>query len=171
MNGARPPLQLRSHIGVGYRMNRRQFIVQGVAGVGAVGAGLGAGRGQSPATRPATPPATGPAEVIGRQHLDPVLVNEFVGAGHGDLAKVKQMLADESPAQKRLGGLIVAERELGLGDLETALGGAAHTGHTDIALYLLDNGARIDAFAAAMLGYRDVVAAMLKVQSKTATTL
>ena len=34
-------------------------------------------------------------------------------------------------------------------------------GRRDIALYLIENGARIDLFAAAMLGYVDVVSAVL----------
>jgi hypothetical protein len=34
-------------------------------------------------------------------------------------------------------------------------------GAREIAVYLLDNGARMDVFAAAMLGYVDVVRAML----------
>jgi ankyrin repeat protein len=108
--------------------------------------------------------------VARKQLTDPDLINQFVAAGHGDLAKVKQMLADETPAQKRLGGLVLAERELILGDFETALGGAAHMGLPDIALYLLSQGARIDAFSAAMLGYREVVAALLKASPQTATT-
>ena len=64
----------------------------------------------------------------------------------------------------------MAERELILGDLETALGGASHMGNREIALFLLDNGARIDAFCAAMLGYGDVVLALLKAVPPTATT-
>ncbi|MNT48250.1 hypothetical protein D3C72_1850200 [compost metagenome] len=40
----------------------------------------------------------------------------------------------------------------GNGDLVTALGAAAHMGKRDIALYLVDKGARIDLFVAAMLG-------------------
>jgi ankyrin repeat protein len=108
--------------------------------------------------------------VVGRQHLDPAVANEFVGAAHGDLARVKEMLAQESAAQKRLGGLIMAQRELGLGDLETGLGGASHMGNREIALYLLSQGARVDAFCAAMLGHREVVLALLKAVPETATT-
>ena len=47
----------------------------------------------------------------------------------------------------------------GGGDWETGLGAAAHVGRRDIALFLLDHGARLDVFAAAMLGYLDVVQA------------
>lgn len=75
-------------------------------------------------------------------------------AGHGDLDKVKALLAQEP-------GLLNACWDWGGGDWETALGGAAHTGQREIALYLLEHGARIDLFAAAMLGQLDVVKAIL----------
>jgi hypothetical protein len=58
---------------------------------------------------------------------------------------------------------------VGIGDWETGLNGAAHTGRRDIALFLLAQGARIDIFCAAMLGYRDVVQALLKADPLTAT--
>ena len=47
------------------------------------------------------------------------------------------------------------------GDFETGLGAAAHMGQREIALFLLENGASLDLFAAAMLGYVDVVREML----------
>ena len=49
----------------------------------------------------------------------------------------------------------------GGGDWETGLGAAAHVGRRDIALLLLEHGARMDIFAAAMLGHLDVVRAMI----------
>ncbi len=85
------------------------------------------------------------------------MVNEFVSAAHGDLARVTEMLAQE-PA------LINAVWDWGGGDFESALGGAAHMGHRDIALYLLAHGARFDLFAAAMLGQLEVVRAVLAAQ-------
>jgi len=45
----------------------------------------------------------------------------------------------------------------GGGDFETALGGAAHMGRADIAVFLIENGARLDIFAAAMLGRLEIV--------------
>lgn len=86
--------------------------------------------------------------------LDPEMVREFVIAGHGDLDKVKALLAREP-------NLLNACWDWGGGDWETTLGGAAHTGQREIALYLLEQGARIDLFAAAMLGQLDVVKAIL----------
>ena len=49
----------------------------------------------------------------------------------------------------------------GGGDWETGLGAASHMGRRQIALYLLEHGARLDLFAAAMLGYFEVVTAIL----------
>ena len=54
-----------------------------------------------------------------------------------------------------------ASWDWGGGDFETGLGAAAHMGNREIALFLLENGAALDLFAAAMLGYVDVVRAML----------
>ncbi len=86
--------------------------------------------------------------------IDPTLVREVVLQAHGDFAKVQELITAH-PA------LANASWDWGGGDWETALGSAAHMGRKDIARYLLDHGARMDIFAAAMLGYREVVAAML----------
>ena len=86
--------------------------------------------------------------------LDSKLVQEFVGKAHADLDRVKELLAQE-PA------LINATWDWGSGDFETALGAAAHMGRTDIANFLLEQGARLDIFAAAMLGKLDIVKAAL----------
>ncbi len=86
--------------------------------------------------------------------LEPSLVEAFVRAGHGDLEQVRALLQQE-PA------LVNAAWDWGGGDWETALGGAAHTGQREIALYLLEQGARLDLFAAAMLGQLEIVQATL----------
>lgn len=86
--------------------------------------------------------------------LDPTLVREIVLQAHSDLAKVQELITAHPT-------LANASWDWGGGDWETPLGSAAHMGRKDIARYLLDHGARMDIFAAAMLGYRDVVAAML----------
>jgi hypothetical protein len=82
------------------------------------------------------------------------LVQEFVAKAHGDFARVKELLAQEP-------GLINATWDWGGGDFETALGAASHMGHREIANYLLESGARLDLFAAAMLGKLDVIKAAL----------
>lgn len=87
--------------------------------------------------------------------LEASLVQEFVGNAHGDLERVKELLAQE-PA------LIHASWDWGGGDFETGLGAAAHMGRRDIAIFLLEKGARIDLFAAAMLGRLEMVKAVLE---------
>jgi hypothetical protein len=86
--------------------------------------------------------------------LEPELVQDFVAKAHGDLDAVREMLESE-PA------LLNAAWDWGAGDWETGLGAAAHMGRRDIALFLLERGARADIFAAAMLGETEVVRAML----------
>ena len=87
--------------------------------------------------------------------LEITLVQEFVGKSHADLDGVKELLMRE-PA------LINSAWDWGGGDWETGLGAAAHMGRRDIATYLLENGARLDLFAAAMLGNLDIVQATLE---------
>jgi len=82
------------------------------------------------------------------------LVREFVAEAHGDLEAVRTALADE-PA------LANAAWDWGGGDWETGLGAAAHMGRRDIAEHLLAHGARIDLFAATMLGEVAIVRAIL----------
>jgi hypothetical protein len=84
--------------------------------------------------------------------IEPLLVKQFVGAGHSDPAAVKQMLA-ERPS------IVNGIWDWGGGDFETALGGASHMGRPDIVRYLLDHNARMDIFAAAVLAKIDVVKA------------
>jgi len=84
--------------------------------------------------------------------LDSSLVQEFVGVSHGNFERVKQLLEQE-PA------LVNAAWDWGGGDWETGLGAAAHTGQAAIANHLLEHGARIDIFAAAMLGKLEIVRA------------
>lgn len=83
------------------------------------------------------------------------LVEEFVGASHGNFSRVKELLEAE-PA------LANAAWDWGGGDFETALGAASHMGNKQIANYLLEHGARLDIFAAAMLGKLEVVKAALE---------
>lgn len=89
-----------------------------------------------------------------KPRLDAETVQEFVGQAHGDIDRVRELLARE-PA------LVNAAWDWGGGDWETALGAAAHMGRRDIAELLLANGARIDLFAAAMLDRIEIVRAIL----------
>ena len=88
--------------------------------------------------------------------IDPALVQAFVSNAHGDLDEALRLL-DEAPA------LVNASWDWGGGDWETGLGAAAHMGRRDIALHLLERGARLDLFAAAMLGEVEVVRSVLDV--------
>jgi hypothetical protein len=89
--------------------------------------------------------------------LDPAKVEAFVAQAHGDLDAVRAAL-EEEPA------LLNAAWDWGAGDWETGLGAAAHMGRRDIALLLLERGARMDVFAAAMLGEVEVVREVLAAQ-------
>lgn len=84
--------------------------------------------------------------------LQPELVEEFISQAHHNLERVEALLGSTPQ-------LINAAWDWGGGDWETGLGGAAHMGRRDIALYLLDAGARLDLFAAAMLGHLEIVSA------------
>jgi hypothetical protein len=85
---------------------------------------------------------------------DPALAQEVVGASHGNLVRVRE-LVERQPALAR------ASVDWGFGDWETALGAAAHTGRREIAELLLANGAPPSLFSAAMLGQLDVVRALV----------
>ncbi|SRR5258706_3763580 len=84
------------------------------------------------------------------------LVEEFVRVAHSDLERTRALLEQES-------GLINAAWDWGGGDFETALGSASHMGRKDIASFLLEHGAHLDLFAAAMLGKLEIIKAALQV--------
>lgn len=87
--------------------------------------------------------------------LESNLVEEFVRVAHSDLDRTRELLEQEP-------GLANATWDWGGGDFETALGAASHMGRKDIANYLLENDARLDLFAAAMLGKFEIVKSVLK---------
>lgn len=92
-----------------------------------------------------------------KQQVNRQMLQDFVIFAHSDLEMVKKLLEREP---KLLNGAI----DWGAGDFETALGGASHMGRKDIVGYLLERGARIDLFCAAMMGQLDAVQAFLKLQ-------
>ena len=104
---------------------------------------------QPPAAEPAPPVVsdTFPAE-------PPDLVRETVGASHGNLARVRE-LVEARPALAR------ATWDWGYGDFESALGAASHVGNREIAELLIAHGARPDLFSATMLGQLEVVKAWI----------
>jgi hypothetical protein len=95
-----------------------------------------------------------------KPRIDPAQVQELVAKSHGDLDRVRELIAAQ-PA------LVNATWDWGGGDWETGLGAAAHVGRRDIAIFLLEHGARLDVFAATMLGYLDVVKAVLAARPDT----
>jgi hypothetical protein len=82
-------------------------------------------------------------------------VKDFVTAGHGNLEKVKTMLA-ESPT------LLYSTWDWGGGDFETALEGAGHVGNKEIANYLIGQGARTNLYVLTMLGKTNIVRSYLE---------
>lgn len=82
--------------------------------------------------------------------LDKELVKEFVGFAHKDFDKVKTMLV-KTP------DLLNSVHNLGGWDWEDAIGAAGHVGYREMALYLLQQGARPTICVAAMLGELDLV--------------
>src|SRR6185503_15587545 len=87
--------------------------------------------------------------------LSPEKVKEFVGAGHNNLQRVKEMLA-ETPT------ILYATWDWGGGDFETALEGAGHVGDKEIANYLIPLGARTNLFVLTMLGKTQIVQSCLE---------
>ncbi len=87
--------------------------------------------------------------------LESKLVQEFVGVAHTDLERTKELLAQEP-------GLINATWDWGGGDFESAIGAAAHMGNKPIANFLLEHGARLDLYTAAMLGKLEIVKTVLE---------
>jgi hypothetical protein len=79
-------------------------------------------------------------------------VQTTVGVAHRNLEKVRE-LVEETPL------LANASWDWGGGDFETPLQAAAHTGGREIAEYLLSKNARIDIYAAAMLGRLEFIKA------------
>lgn len=94
-----------------------------------------------------------------KSQLNRVLIQDFVIYAHSDLEMTKKLL-DKEPA------LVNAFMDWGAGDWESALGGASHMGRRDIVEVLLERGARIDIFCAAMLGLLESVKSMLTHQPK-----
>jgi hypothetical protein len=146
------------------RFQRRLFVGSATSAMLAAGSAVGWGQeGEKPKAEPREaaferdydPPKFKPSwskEQINRQ-----LLQDFVILAHSDLAMVKKLLEREP-------GLLNGAVDWGSGDFETALGGASHMGKHEIVEYLLEKGARIDIFCAAMMGQVDAVRSFLTLQ-------
>jgi hypothetical protein len=94
-----------------------------------------------------------------KPQLKPELIKEFVGAGHNNLERVKEMLQNEP-------NLLSSRYDWGYGDFEEAIEGAAHVGNKEIANYLIEQGARINLFVLTMLGKTNLVKPILEAYPK-----
>jgi ankyrin repeat protein len=81
-------------------------------------------------------------------------IREFVIAGHGNLPRVKEMLAADP-------SLLNASYPWAENDRESAIQAAAHAGAAAVAEFLLAQGAPLAIYTAAMLGQKDKVEQML----------
>lgn len=99
-------------------------------------------------------PAPGFKPSFRKPQTGALLVQDFVIYAHFDLEMVEYLL-------RRDANLVNATMDWGGGDWESALGAASHIGRRDIAEFLIDRGARLDVFSAAMLGHLDVVKSLL----------
>src|SRR6476620_1710240 len=134
-------------------VSRKKFLVG--SGIAAVGALLGRGVFAQPGVSSPAPSPSSKDVPDFPEHdpqIDRARVKRFVVAGHFNLEAVKEMLAAEP-------NLINGTHDWGNGDFETALGGASHMGRRDIAEFLLEHNARLDIFAATMLGKLEIVKA------------
>src|SRR5690349_12877283 len=134
---------------------------------------LGSASDLRAADDPKPQPAPGPTEAPFERDYPPpgfkpswknpqinrLLVQDFVIFAHSDLPMTKKLL-EKQPA------LLNATMDWGGGDWETGLGGASHMGRRDIVEFLLDRGARIDIFCAAMLGRLDAIKSFLTLEPK-----
>jgi hypothetical protein len=112
---------------------------------------------EGPFERDYSPPTFKPSWK--KPQINRLLVQDFVIYAHSELEMVKKLLEKE-PA------LLNATMDWGQGDWESGLGGASHMGRRDIVEFLLDRGARIDIFCAAMMGQLDAVKSILTLQPK-----
>ena len=125
-------------------MNRKHFISQSlplVAGLIAVDA-INVSAGTSRSFQQPAP-------------LKMEIVKEFVGAGHGNIDRVKEMLVNHP-------NLLYSRYDWGNGDFEEAIEGAGHVGNREIAELLIKEGARLNLFVMTMLGKTALVKPILE---------
>jgi hypothetical protein len=84
------------------------------------------------------------------------LVKDWIVKAHQRKIDVMKGLLEREPS------LLQSSRDWGAGDFESAIQAAAHTGSRDMALFLIERGARLDLFAGAMLGQLTLVKTALE---------
>ena len=95
-----------------------------------------------------------PLDVAFQNGYEDLVALLVVALAHGRIESVRLALERDAT-------LANATVDWGGGDWESALGAAAHMGRRDIAELLLEHGARLDVFAAAMLGEVEASSAIL----------
>jgi hypothetical protein len=142
-------------------VSRRQFHLLAASGAAVALTGVAMSADpqpeEAPFKRDYDPPKFKPAWK--KPQINRLMVQDFVIAAHSDIDLVKKLLVKEPM-------LVNGFMDWGGGDWESGLGGAAHMGRRDIVEFLLENGARIDIFAATMLGQLEAVKAFLTLQPK-----
>lgn len=143
--------------------SRRFFMLDGAAlAAGASWLALsGTANAQMPGSDSSAQPAGGPD---GFPRQAPKLVEETVGASHGKFNRVKELVTAYPELAK-------SSLDQGYGDWEAPIDAASHVGNLEIALFLMDHGARPTIFTFAMLGHVEVVKAMLAAQPALRKTL
>lgn len=134
-------------------MPTRRILLRSTAII-AAGFAAGGAFAQPAGQPPAAIPTPTPSMKQKPPRFEDDVVKRFVAIAHNNLEGVKEMLA-ERPA------LVNACWDSGGGDFEVALGGPSHVGRPDIALFLLEHGARMDVFAATMLGKIEILRAYI----------
>lgn len=81
---------------------------------------------------------------------DQDMARDMVGAAHGNVARVRELLAVS-------GSMAKASWDWGFGDWETAIGAASHVGNPEIVGLLVEHGAHPDHFTMAMMGELDAM--------------
>jgi hypothetical protein len=94
-----------------------------------------------------------------KPQINRLLVQDFVIFAHMDTKMVSKLL-DKEPM------LVNAVMDWGGGDWESGLGAASHMGNRDMAMLLLERGARMDIFCATMMGQLEAVKAFLTLEPK-----
>jgi hypothetical protein len=150
---------MRTELDIDSPCTRKQFLIGSSVAAVSLFCGRGLLRAQPGSSPPGPIPLATPESADNvpdfPEHdpqIDRARVKRFVIAGHMNLPAVKAMLAEQP-------NIINGAIDWGNGDFETALGGASHVGRRDIAEYLLEHNARMDIFAATMLGRLDIVSA------------
>jgi hypothetical protein len=92
------------------------------------------------------------------------VVQEFVGAAHSNIDKVKELL-NEYP------NLVYSSHDWGGGDFEMAIEAGGHVGHKEMVNYLIEMGARPTLHALTMLGKTDIVMSYFKAFPSVIKTL